>query len=51
MKFYAFKGHHDRTKKLSNHEELAIVTPRACARGKAIRFVRLSAQKLPDLEI
>ena len=30
-----------------------IITPRACARGKAIRFVcrRLSARKSPDLEI
>ena len=28
-----------------------IFTPRACARGKAISFVRLSAQKSPDLEI
>ena len=32
---------------------LLIITPRACARGKAIGFVcrRLSARKSPDLEM
>ena len=28
-----------------------MITPHACARGKATGFVRLSAQKSPDLEI
>ena len=41
--------------KCQGYPFLLIITPRACARGKAIGFVRLSVclsvQKSPDLEI